>query len=81
MPQKHAENKIANWSRESERRCSAAHRITRSAAKHPANIRLREPTLGEFREGMLMTRYFSQVILEDDGGTLTEVEQAVREET
>ncbi|HEY3921230.1 MAG TPA: ATP-grasp domain-containing protein [Gaiellaceae bacterium] len=29
-----------------------------------------EPRLGEFREGVLMTRYFWQVILEDDGGTL-----------
>jgi carbamoyl-phosphate synthase large subunit len=41
-----------------------------------------EPTLGEFRDGILMTRYFSQIVLEDDGGTLTQVEQqAVREET
>jgi len=34
-----------------------------------------EATLGEFREGMVMTRYFSQVLLEDAGGTLTEVEE------
>jgi carbamoyl-phosphate synthase large subunit len=41
-----------------------------------------EPTLGEFRDGILMTRYFSQIVLEDDGGTLTQVEQqAVREES
>ena len=41
-----------------------------------------EPTLGEFRDGVVMTRYFSQVILQDDGGTLVEVEaQAVHEET
>jgi carbamoyl-phosphate synthase large subunit len=32
-----------------------------------------EPTLGEFREGVVMTRYFWQVVLEDGGGTLTEV--------
>jgi carbamoyl-phosphate synthase large subunit len=29
-----------------------------------------EPMLGEFRDGVVMTRYFSQVILEDEGGTL-----------
>jgi len=34
-----------------------------------------EPTLGEFREGVVMTRYFWQVVLEDGGGTLTEVEE------
>jgi carbamoyl-phosphate synthase large subunit len=34
-----------------------------------------EPTLGEFREGVLMTRYFWQVVLEDDGGRLIEVEE------
>ena len=33
-----------------------------------------EPTLGDFRDGMVMTRYFSQIVLEDDGGTLTEVQ-------
>jgi carbamoyl-phosphate synthase large subunit len=33
-----------------------------------------EPALGEFREGVVMTRYFSLVVLEDAGGTLTEVE-------
>jgi carbamoyl-phosphate synthase large subunit len=34
-----------------------------------------EPTLGEFREGVVMTRYFWQVVLEDAGGTLSEVEE------
>jgi len=34
-----------------------------------------EPTLGEFREGVVMTRYFWQVVLEDRGGALTEVEE------
>jgi len=34
-----------------------------------------EPALGEFREGVVMTRYFWQVVLEDDGSTLTEVEE------
>jgi carbamoyl-phosphate synthase large subunit len=29
-----------------------------------------EPTLGEFQEGVLMTRFFSQVILQDTNGTL-----------
>jgi carbamoyl-phosphate synthase large subunit len=29
-----------------------------------------EPRLGEFREGVVMTRFFSQVVLEDAGGTL-----------
>src|SRR3954452_10094157 len=28
-----------------------------------------EPRLGEFQEGVVMSRYFSQVILEDAGGT------------
>jgi carbamoyl-phosphate synthase large subunit len=31
---------------------------------------LPEPRLGEFREGVVMTRFFSQVVLEDAGGTL-----------
>ena len=35
-----------------------------------ANGERPEPRLGEFREGVVMTRYFSQVILEDVGGTL-----------
>ena len=33
-----------------------------------------EPRLGEFREGVVMTRYFSQVILEELGGTLEPVQ-------
>ena len=35
-----------------------------------ANGEQPEPRLGEFREGVVMTRFFSQVILEDEGGTL-----------
>jgi len=36
-----------------------------------------EPRLGDFREGVTMTRFFSQVILEESGGTLEPVpEQA-----
>jgi len=34
-----------------------------------------EPRLGEFREGVVMTRYFWQVVLEDTGGTLADVEE------
>jgi carbamoyl-phosphate synthase large subunit len=33
-----------------------------------------EPRLGEFREGVLMTRFFSEVILQDAGGTLEPLE-------
>jgi carbamoyl-phosphate synthase large subunit len=33
-----------------------------------------EPRFGDFREGVIMTRYFSQVILEDSGGTLEPVQ-------
>ncbi len=33
-----------------------------------------ERRLGEFREGVVMTRYFSQVILEELGGTLEPVQ-------
>jgi carbamoyl-phosphate synthase large subunit len=32
-----------------------------------------EPTLGDFRDGIVMTRFFSQVVLEDDGGTVEEL--------
>ena len=39
-----------------------------------------EPALGEFREGVIMTRYFSQVVLERSGGTLEAVEEVVREQ-
>src|SRR5262249_24200759 len=35
-----------------------------------ANGESLEPRLGDFREGVVMTRYFSQGILEDVGGTL-----------
>ncbi|MGH3002939.1 MAG: ATP-grasp domain-containing protein, partial [Gaiellaceae bacterium] len=35
-----------------------------------ANGERPEPRLGDFREGVVMTRFFSQVILEDEGGTL-----------
>jgi carbamoyl-phosphate synthase large subunit len=42
-----------------------------------ANGEQPEPRLGEFRAGVVMTRFFSQVILEDAGGTLEPVgEQA-----
>jgi carbamoyl-phosphate synthase large subunit len=34
-----------------------------------------EPALGDFREGVVMTRYFWQVVLADDGGTLVPVEE------
>ena len=40
-----------------------------------------EPRLGEFREGVVMTRYFSHVILEELGGTLERVQaEAVPDE-
>jgi carbamoyl-phosphate synthase large subunit len=46
-----------------------------------ANGEQPEPRLGDFREGVVMTRYFSQVILEDAGGTLEPVQaEAVPEE-
>lgn len=35
-----------------------------------ANGERPEPRLGDFREGVVMTRFFSQVILEESGGTL-----------
>jgi carbamoyl-phosphate synthase large subunit len=35
-----------------------------------------EPRLGEFREGIFMTRFFSQVILEQDGNALQPVRDA-----
>jgi len=46
-----------------------------------ANGERLEPRLGEFREGVVMTRYFSQVILEDAGGTLEPVPQEIPEAT
>jgi carbamoyl-phosphate synthase large subunit len=40
-----------------------------------------EPQFGDFREGVVMTRFFSQVILEDAGGALEPVQaEAVPEE-
>jgi len=39
-----------------------------AAGEHP------EPRLGEFEEGLLMTRFFSQVVLRDAGGTLEPLE-------
>ena len=47
-----------------------------------ANGERPEPRLGDFREGVVMTRFFSQVILEDTGaGTLEQVQaEAVPEE-
>ena len=39
-----------------------------------ANGETLEPRLGEFREGVVMTRFFSQVILEDAGGVLEPVQ-------
>ena len=41
-----------------------------------ANGERPEPRLGEFREGVLMTRFFSQVILEGPAGALEPFEQA-----
>ena len=38
-----------------------------------ANGETLEPRLGDFREGVVMTRFFSQVILEDSGGALEPV--------
>jgi carbamoyl-phosphate synthase large subunit len=46
-----------------------------------ANREHPEPRLGEFREGVVMTRFFSEVILEDTGGSLEPVQaEAVPEE-
>jgi carbamoyl-phosphate synthase large subunit len=39
-----------------------------------------EPRLGEFREGVLMTRYFWQTILHDTGGSLEPFEEPALEE-
>jgi carbamoyl-phosphate synthase large subunit len=40
-----------------------------------ANGERPEPRLGDFREGVRMTRFFSQVILEESGGTLEPVSE------
>src|SRR6478672_8203564 len=46
-----------------------------------ANGEKPEPRLGDFREGVVMTRYFSQVILEERDGSLEPVQiEAVSEE-
>jgi len=46
-----------------------------------ANGERPEPRLGEFREGVTMTRFFSQVVLRDEGGTLEPLDElAVPEE-
>ncbi len=46
-----------------------------------ANGERPEPRLGDFREGVLMTRFFSQVILEEAGGSLEPVQvEAVPEQ-
>jgi carbamoyl-phosphate synthase large subunit len=46
-----------------------------------ANGERPEPRLGDFREGVVMTRYFSQVILEERNGALEQVQaEAVPEE-
>jgi carbamoyl-phosphate synthase large subunit len=39
-----------------------------------ANGETVEPRFGDFREGVVMTRFFSQVILEDTGGVLEPVQ-------
>jgi len=44
-----------------------------------ANGERPEPRFGDFREGVVMTRYFSQVILEDEGGTLEPVREQAEE--
>jgi hypothetical protein len=40
-----------------------------------ANGERPEPRLGEFREGVTMTRFFSEVVLRDAGGTLEPLEE------
>jgi carbamoyl-phosphate synthase large subunit len=48
-----------------------------------ANGERPEPRLGDFREGVIMTRFFSQLILEDRDGRLEPVDpqaEAVPEE-
>ena len=46
-----------------------------------ANGERPEPRLGDFREGVVMTRFFSQVVLHDSGGALEPLEElAVPEE-
>ena len=40
-----------------------------------ANGERPEPRLGEFRAGVVMTRFFSQVVLQEAGGTLEPLEE------
>jgi carbamoyl-phosphate synthase large subunit len=59
---------------------AAGSRYPELALALAAGERLR-PRLGEFREGVVMTRFFSQVVLQETGGTLEPVEElAVPEE-
>jgi len=44
-----------------------------------ANGERPEPRLGDFREGVVMTRFFSEVILEDSGGTYEPLQPAQAE--
>jgi carbamoyl-phosphate synthase large subunit len=44
-----------------------------------ANGERPRPRFGEFREGVVMTRYFAQVILEDAGGTLEPLREQAEE--
>jgi carbamoyl-phosphate synthase large subunit len=46
-----------------------------------ANGERPEPRLGDFREGVVMTRFFSQVVLHDAGGTLEPLAEDVAEPT
>ena len=39
-----------------------------------------EPRLGEFREGVVMSRYFDQVMLPDSGGALEPLDEPALEE-
>jgi carbamoyl-phosphate synthase large subunit len=46
-----------------------------------ANGESPEPRLGDFREGVVMTRYFAEVVLHDAGGALERFEElAIPEE-
>jgi len=59
---------------------AAGSRYPELALALAAGERLR-PRLGEFREGVVMTRFFSQVVLQETGGALEPIEEpAVREE-
>jgi carbamoyl-phosphate synthase large subunit len=45
-----------------------------------ANGERPEPRLGDFREGVVMTRFFSQLVLQDAGGALEPAEELAAEE-